>query len=327
MRRVNDRRRSAALQLWPRQVPRAAKAPRRLAPRLPTRQPLRFGQAVAVKAGRLGWEQGVVEPLQRFRRDALGAEAAGPPRVLVRVDEFPHARAFDPHGKFGTEAFRHFHAVLAEAGIPYLLAITPNVSRDYLDPEVGERRRLDAGEIKTVADVAGDRVVFGLHGADHRTRHANPRHHSEFCGLPDSEAAARIDGARAVFDDLGHPTPVFVPPFNRFDAGQYPLLAERFEVVCGGPESVRLLGWQPAPVWQGEAVYLPSYAPLYGTSAEAAAGIERLLELEAALWAPVTLHWGWELEDDFASLRRLCKLLQGIAADWTDFLAAVAATR
>lgn len=324
---MSDPRRSAALHLWPRQVPPAAKAGRRLAPRLPTRQPLRFGQALAAKAGRLDWERSVVEPLMRFRRDALGAEAAGPPRVLVRVDEFPHARAFDPHGPFGTEAFRRFHAVLAEAGIPYLLAITPNVSRDYLDPEVGERRRLDAGETETLASLPGDRVVFGLHGADHRTRHANPRRHSELCGLAADEVAVRIDGARAAFDELGLATPVFVPPFNRFDAAQYPLLAERFEVVCGGPESVRLLGWQPTPVWQRGAVYLPSYAPLYGTSAEAAKGIERLLQLEAAVWAPVTLHWGWELEDDFESLRRLCRLLQGIVADWTEFLAAVAATR
>jgi hypothetical protein len=324
---VSDALRSAALQLWPHKAPAGTKVPRRLAPNLPVRQPLRFGQALAVKAGRLGWEQGVVEPLQRFRRDALGAEAAGPPRVLVRVDEFPHARAFDPHGKFGTENFRRFHAVLAEAEIPYLLAITPNVSRDYLDPEVGERRRLDTGEIKTIGDIAGDRVVFGLHGADHRTRYANPRRHSEFLGLDNNEAAARIDGARAIFDDLGHPTPVFVPPFNRFEPWHWRLLAKRFEVVCGGPESVRLLGWQPTPVWHHEAVYLSSYAPLYGTSAEAAAGVERLRQQEAALWAPVTLHWGWELEDDFASLRRLCRLLQGIAADWSEFLAAVAATR
>jgi hypothetical protein len=327
MRRVSEKRRSAALQVWPHRLPPGAKAPRRLAPRLPTRQPQRFGQALAVKAGRLGWERSVVEPLLRFRRDVLGTEASGPPRVLVRVDEFPHARAFDPHGKFGTEAFRRFHAVLAEAGIPYLLAITPNVSRDYLDPEVTERRPLDPGEVETMRGLPADRVVFGLHGADHRTRHANPRRHSEFCGLSSDEAGGRIDGARAVFDGLGLATPVFVPPFNRFDASQYPLLAERFEVVCGGPESVRLLGWQPTPVWQGEAVYLPSYAPLYGTSAEAAAGVQALIEREANLWAPVTLHWGWELEDDFASLRRLCELLQGIAADWTDFLAAVAATR
>jgi hypothetical protein len=327
MRGVNDAQRSAALHLWPHQLSPTAKVGRGLAPNLPTRQPRRFAQAVAVKKGRLGWEQNVVEPLLRFRRAALGAEAAGPPRVLVRVDEFPHARAYDPHGKFGTENFRRFHAVLAEAGIPYLLAITPNVSRDYLDPEVKERRHLDAGELETIDEVAADRVVFGLHGADHRTRHASPRRHSEFLGLDTNEAALRIDEARAVFDGLGHPTAVFVPPFNRFDSGHWRLLAKRFEVVCGGPESVRLLGWQPTPAWQNEAVYLPSYAPLYGTSAEAAAGVERLLELEAGIWAPMTLHWGWELEDDFASLRRLCRLLQGIAADWTDFLAAVAATR
>src|SRR6476646_9727723 len=284
MRRVSDSRRSAALHVWPHRLLDDAKTPRRLAPRLPTRQPHRFGQAVALKAGRLAWERSVVEPLQRFRRDALGDEAPGPPRVLVRVDEFPHARAHDPNGKFGTEAFKRFHAVLAEAGIPYLLAITPHVSHDYLDPETQERRPLDPGEIETMRTLPADRVVFGLHGADPRTRHANPRRHSEFCGLSNDEAGASFDGR-----DL--PTPVFVPPFNRCDAGQYPLLADRFEVVCGAPESVRLLGWQPTPVWQGEAVYLPSYFPLYGTSAEAAAGVRALVEQEAKLCAPVILHW------------------------------------
>ena len=46
---------------------------------------------------------------------------------------------------------------------------------------------------------------------------------------------------------------------------------------------------------------------------------EVLRELEAAVWAPLTLHWGWELEDDFASLRRLCDLLQGIAEQGGDY--------
>ena len=49
--------------------------------------------------------------------------------------------------------------------------------------------------------------------------------------------------------------------------------------------------------------------------------------LEAALWAPITLHWGWELRDDFATLRTLCGALAGRVADWTAFLAAVAASR
>jgi hypothetical protein len=324
-----DERRTAALQLWPHTPGGEGERARRElgVRRLPTPQPLRFGEALAQRRGRLGWERHVAEPLTRFRRAALGEQAAGQPRALVRVDEFPHARAFDSRAKFGTRAYRRFHAVLAEAGIPYLLAITPHVSRDYLDPDAAERRDLDAGEVEALRSLEGDGVVFGLHGADHRTRNASPRHHSELCGLPPAQAAARIDGARAVFDGLGLPTPVFVPPFNRFDAAQYPLLAERFEVVCGGPESVRLLGFHRTPVWQGEAVYLPSYAPLYGTAAEAAAEIERLAERQAALWAPITLHWGWELKDDFAGLRRLCEVLQGRVADWSEFLAAVAASR
>lgn len=325
-----DQRRSAALQLWPRPPVEPAvgrRERRRLAPRLPTRQPLRFAQALGARFGGDLWEKGVVSPVTAYRRAALGAEAAGQPRALVRVDEFPHARAFDPAGPFGTDAFRRFHAVLAEAGVPYLLAITPHVSRDYLDPEVAERRELDPGEVETLRSLGKEGVVFGLHGADHRTRNASPRHHSEFCGLGARETAERIDGARAVFTSLGLETPVFVPPFNRFDAAQYPLLAERFEVVCGGPESVRLLGFQPTPAWHGEAVYLPSYPPLYDTAAEATAGLERLAERGEPLWAPITLHWGWELKDDFAALRRLCAALQGRAASWREFLDAVAASR
>jgi peptidoglycan/xylan/chitin deacetylase (PgdA/CDA1 family) len=323
-----DEIRSAALHLWPHPpVDTGRRGRRKLAPRLPTPQPLRFAQALGARLGADLWQKGVVGPVSAYRHAGLGDAAAGPPRALVRVDELPHARAFDSAGKFGTDAYRRFHAVLAEAGIPYLLAITPHVSRDYLDPEVAERRDLDDVEVETMRSLREDGVVFGLHGADHRTRNASPRHHSEFCGLAPEEAAARIDGARGVFDALDLPTPVFVPPFNRFDAAQYPLLAERFDVVCGGPESVRLLGFHRTPVWQGEAVYLPSYAPLYGTAVEAVTEIERLVELEAALWAPITLHWGWELKDDFAGLRRLCELLQGRVAAWSDFLAAVAASR
>jgi peptidoglycan/xylan/chitin deacetylase (PgdA/CDA1 family) len=328
-----EQRRSAALQMWPQGAPAAdGEAGRvlrggRLAGRMPVPQPLRFAQALAFRGGRIGWERNVVEPLMRARRAAFAAAGGGQPRALIRVDEFPHARGHDPAGRFGSDAFRRFHAVLAEAGVPYLLAITPHVSRDYLDPELDERRDLDDSELAVLDELGREGVVFGLHGADHRTRHASPRRHSELCGLGLAETAARIDGARAVFERLGLSTPVFVPPFNRFDAAQYPLLAERFEVVCGGPESVRLLGFHRSPTWFGEAVYLPSYPPLYGRSAEVAAGIERLGDLQAPLWAPVTLHWGWELEDNFASLRRLCRALAGRTAGWEEFLAAVAASR
>jgi hypothetical protein len=327
-----DQRRSAALLLWPQRADEAgedalAAASRPFRQTRPGSLPRRLAQAVATKRGRLGWETGVVEPLGAARRAALGDAASGEPRVLVRVDEFPHAQGFDPSDGFGTERFKRFHAVLAEAGVPYLLAITPRVSREYLDPDVTESRPLDDTEVEQLLQLQRDGVAFGLHGLDHRTRHASPRRHSELCGLGPAATAERIDAALRGFADLSLDLPVFVPPFNRFDPGQYGPLAARFDVVCGGPESVRLLGFSPTPAWRGEAVYLPSYPPLYERAVEVAAEVERLAAAEAALWAPATLHWGWELEDDLAGLRRSCRALATRAADWRGFLEAVAASR
>jgi Uncharacterized protein conserved in bacteria (DUF2334) len=276
--------------------------------------PVRYAQAVALKLGRLG----------RAGGDAAGT---GRPWPLVRVDEFPHAAAFDSSGRFGTEAFKRFHAVLAEASVPYLLAVTPRVSRDYLDPEQDEWRPLDRAETAELQELKRDDVVFGLHGLDHRSRHPSPRRHSELCGLSVSETEERIDLALSTLTGSGIETPVFVPPFNRFDASQYNLLAERFDVVCGGPESIRLLGFRPTPVRDGAAVYLPSYAPLYGRAAAVQAEVERMIEAEEALWAPITLHWGWELEDDFADLRRLGSRLAEYAVDWRRFLEAAGDSR
>lgn len=328
---VGGQRRSAALLLWPERLNGGADPPAELLRPFDGNgrrsRPRRLLEALATRRGWTNWESQVVGPLMDARRAALGEDAAGPPRVLLRVDEFPHARAFDPAGPFGTEAFKRFHAILAEAGIPYLLAISPRVSRDYLDPTVAESRPLDNSELAQLQKLAGEGVAFGLHGLDHRTRHTSPRRHSELCGLSADALCRRIDTARATFDEMGLPTPVFVPPFNRFDASQYQPLAERFEVVCGGPESVRLLGFSMTPVWRGDAVYLPSYPPLYGHASDVAAGVEHLAELEAALWAPATLHWGWETRDDFDGLRRLCGVLAERTAAWPDFLAAVASSR
>jgi hypothetical protein len=328
--RAAEQSRSAALLLWPHATPpepspAALRAPFASAG-LPS-LPRRLLQAVALKRGRLTWEDDVVAPLVAARHAALGAVADGPPRALVRVDEFPHARAFDSAGRFGTDAFRRFHAVLAEAGVPYLLAASARVAREYLDPEISESRPLDDGELEQLRELAADdRVTFALHGLDHRTRHRSPRRRSEFCGLGAEAAAARVDTARATLAAAGVRTPVFVPPFNRFDSGQYGLLAERFEVVCGGPESIRLLGFPPTPAWRGKAVYLPSYAPLYGRSQAVAPALRSLEERRAGIWAPVTLHWGWEMEDDFASLRELCRQLADSAVAWGEFLAAVRAS-
>ncbi len=97
--------------------------------------------------------------------------------------------------------------------------------------------------------------------------------------------------------------------------------------MCGGPESVGLVGFQPTPVWRGEAVYLPAYHPLYGHARDVLGPVRRLIDGQAALWTPVVLHWGWEADEDWKALERLVAALAPHAAHWDEFLGAVRESR
>jgi hypothetical protein len=290
--------------------------------------PWRMLQRLAMRRGSLSYAADCLPAFRAARRSLLGDSAdSAPPRLLVRVDEFPHARALDEPDAYGTHAFERFHAILSGAGIPYLLALTPVLSHEYLDPSRRDGRPMSDAEVAVMRRVLSDGAVPALHGLDHRTRHAHPRRHSEFSGLTLEQTAERLDRAMAMLADLGVATNVFVPPFNRFDARQYALLADRFDVVCGGPETVALLGYHRTPLVRGDAVYLPSYAPFYGSSAEIESAVDRYAAEAAGLWVPITLHWGWEAEEGFGSLERMARAIAPLAASWDDFLAEFRAAR
>jgi hypothetical protein len=289
--------------------------------------PVRFAQRVQRKLGRLEYEQAVEEPLMAARRAALGAEAEGPPRFLVRVDEFPHYMASDEPARYGTERYLQFHELMRDAGVPYLVAVLPRVSNASLDPAATGWRPLLDDERALLAKMPGEGVAYGLHGLDHRTRHASPRRHSELCGLSVAATEELLAAALAELEPSGIRPRVFVPPYNRFDAGQYDVLARSFDVVCGGPETVGLLGFQRTPVWRGDAVYLPSYHPLYGHAGEVREGARGMIGRRSALWAPVVLHWGWEADEGWGELRALLAEIAPYAARWEDFLAEVDASR
>jgi peptidoglycan/xylan/chitin deacetylase (PgdA/CDA1 family) len=289
--------------------------------------PVRFAQRLQRKLGGLEYERAVAEPLMAARRAALGAAAGGAPRFLVRVDEFPHYLAADDPEGYGTERYLRFHEIMREAGVPYLVAVLPRVPHDALDPQGSEWRGLLEEELTLLGRLPGEGVSFGLHGLDHRTRHVSPRRHSELCGLSVEATEKLIATGLDELAAAGVRPRVFVPPYNRFDARQYDVLARSFEVVCGGPETVGLLGFQRSPVWRGEAVYLPSYHPLYGHAGEVREAARRLIDREAAIWAPIVLHWGWEADEDWTALRDLLAVIAPHAAHWEDFLAEVAASR
>jgi len=287
--------------------------------------PMRWTQDVLRKLGRLDPER----PLLAARRAVLGERAAAPPRFLLRVDEYPHYQAWDTPERFGSDGFRRFHEILTRAGVPYLVAVLPRVSRAPLDPRGADSRALTEEEAALLRELAAhEDVALALHGRDHRTRSASPRRHSELCGLDPRATEALLDDALGELAGHGIAAPsTFVAPYNRFDAGQWPLLARRFAIVGGGPEAIRRIGFQRAPQWRDAAVYLPSYAPCYGHARDVLPAAERAIARQTGLWTPLVLHWGWEADAGWEELRRLCERIAPFAARWQDFEAAVERSR
>jgi hypothetical protein len=288
--------------------------------------PERARQRVAMKRGRLDYEHDWLEPLQAARRTALGPGADGPPKFLVRVDEFPYYSGYD-NPTFGYDASMRFHAVMADAGVDYLLAVVPQWTHEPLRPDGSGGRSLDDRDRELVERMASEGVVFAQHGATHRTRFSNPRRRSELGGLGAADLRALLDGGRERLEAIGIRTRVLVPPFNRFDAGQWDVLASRYDVITGGPESVLMMGFHGGPQWRGEAIYLPCYDPLYEKAAVVLGAVERLLARGIGTWIPVVLHMGWEVEDGFAALGRLARRIAPYAVSWREFLHAVEASR
>ena len=287
----------------------------------------RLRERLAQRRGRLDAENESVAPLMLARRAVLGDDAHASPRVLVRVDEFPHCQVADQPERFGSDVFMQFHEILRGAGIPYMAAVLSHIPSEPYNPSANGSRPLDDSELACLETMRSDGVEFATHGFDHRTRHKQSRRHSELSGLDDLALGALLDRATAQLDAHGIQPKVFVPPYNRFSAGQYDQLASRYDVVCGGPESVGMLGFQRGPLWRGDAVYFPSYAPLYGRADEALAAVERLAALQIPVWAQLTLHWGWELKDGFSALERTASRIAAFARPWGEFLTEVAQSR
>jgi peptidoglycan/xylan/chitin deacetylase (PgdA/CDA1 family) len=286
--------------------------------------PVRLAETLAMKTGMLSLQRHVIRRIAAARVEALGqAAAAEPPRLLVRVDEFPHARVWDQPERYGNDAFHRFHRVLAEAGVPYLLAVTPRPCHDYLDPSARGDRGLTDAERDLLALACAEGAEPAAHGLTHRTRHPRPHRHSELCGLSAGELAGLLERADEELAAAGVRPRVFVPPFNRFDAGQLGVLAERFAVVCGGSESVRLLGFVPGPAWRGETVLFLSCPPLYDNAEQLTATVHDIATTTAGAWLQLTLHFGWEADRGFTALARFAEAVAPFARPWSEFLAAV----
>jgi predicted ATP-grasp superfamily ATP-dependent carboligase len=288
--------------------------------------PERARQRIAMKQGRLDWAREWLAPLQAARRAAIGEAADGPPRFLVRVDEFPYYSGYDDP-RFGAEASLRFHSVLAEHGVEYLLAVVPQWTHEPLRPGGSGGRPLDDSDRELLGRMRAEGATFAQHGATHRTRFESPRRRSELGGLASDALLGLLEDGRRRLAAIGLEPRILVPPFNRFDAGQWETMAAHYDVITGGPESVLTMGFHGGPQWRGGAVYLPCYEPLYAKAEVVLGAVENLIALQVGTWIPVVLHMGWEIDDAMASLGRLAQRIAPYAASWDDFLGAVDASR
>jgi hypothetical protein len=302
----------------PSQLARAEVRAAATSERIPSVVSRRYQRRLMAK-GALRYEARTVARQMAARRAVLGDAADGPPRLLLRAGAFPHPLADEDPRRFGIEPFRRAHATLAEVGIPYLVAVTPRVSARPLDPRDERWRPLDDRELEVLTELRHDGVTFAAHGLDHRTRRRGRP--SELGGLKSKDLPVHLDLAAAELAEVAIRPDVFVPPFDRFDWRQWDAIAQRYTVVTAGHDSVDAVGYHDGPLWRGDAVWLPVYAPLDGPAPDVLAAARTLAEAGASVWAGAAIDWSAEATG--SGLGALAHGIREWAVEWERFLEAV----
>jgi hypothetical protein len=235
----------------------------------------------------------------------------GEPAFLVRVDDFP-----DPN--IDAERFLTFHEILAEKNIPYLLGVTPFPSRAPLNPKNSDFGSIEGHELEILKQVSISKVEVAMHGVTHQTRSANRP--TEIVGLNAENLESNLLRGLEELRTDGYKADVFIPPFNSLDLSSIKVLRKYFRVVCGGPESVLHVGLRLSPSFLNGVLYLPSYFPAYGRAREVLGFVQNLKTIREPVFVPLTLHWGWEVRDNFADVEKLCTVVQGRVLPWGNIL-------
>ncbi len=195
-------------------------------------------------------------------------------------------------------------AIFTRYHCPFLAAIT---GRDLADP--------GSGSLFEEIRAAGG--VIGIHGFNHSGMFGP--FPSELLQMTFPEILGKVDAIRR--NPLLENSPsILVPPFNAIGPEQILILSRHFDVICGGPETVRFTDGVAGPVsFKGGGWYFPSLHPFYGSCRSMLRyGAPRLLRsLSGAVC--LTTHLTVEAEDRFSALAELLASLQETCKSWNIF--------
>lgn len=234
-------------------------------------------------------------------------EKPGRPRFLIRVDDFPSSRA-------NLEKFKDFHHIFQKHGLPYLLGVTPLLSENPLDPANKELKKLTNKEIEFLKEPL---IELGLHGITHQT--LSHQRHSEFVDLSPEQKEKKLKQGIEEMESYGFSPQVLIPPFNSLSKEGYKIAKQHFKAITGGPETIRTLGFQVTPCYLMGSLYVPSYYYVYGR-AERILNFLNSADISEEIVIPITLHWAWEIKNDFKGVKKLCDFVKGKELSWNNFL-------
>ena len=232
-------------------------------------------------------------------------------RYIIRVDDFPR-------WDIPSNEYRKFHQIISLHNIPYLLGVTPFLSNEPLNPMCNTTQRLTQDEIDFLHTATKDGVKIALHGFTHKAIHKNCP--SEIVGLNNEDLDKKIRISLDEFKQNGFTTDVFVPPFNTFDYRSIDVLKNYFSIVCGGPESIRYVGFRLTLSYIDGCLYIPSYPLVYGKAKQICEFVDKMSTVQESIIVPITLHWAWERGNGFEDVKMLCREIEGNVLEWKELV-------
>ena len=249
--------------------------------------------------------------IRRLVKEKFQLCSNGKPTFLLRVDDFPR-------WDISTDQFLRFHNILSTHEIPYLLGVTPFLCKDPLSTAFQACNEMTKDDMNILRKISECGVEVAMHGFSHQT--TNTYRHTELVGVSKQEIERKLIKGIEKFHSNGLKTDFFIPCFNTFDLPSLRILKRYFKVICGGPESILYIGLRLSPSYVEDILYVPSYYPAYGRAKEILPFIENVKKIKENILVPVTVHWSWEIENNFRDVTKLCQFIKGQTGSWTSFL-------
>lgn len=236
-----------------------------------------------------------------FTQKDLAAAPLSGPKFIIRVDDFPAYR-------IGTDGFRRFHEHFRPYDFTYIIGITPSLGSGG-----GDEYAYTDADFGMLHQVHQDGVEFALHGFTHRAGKDRFHYDCELSLYSDDQLVEQLGQAANWFREHELTVPDhFIPPFNTFSQRDYSIISRFCRIVHGGPLSLTTFGkFVPGYDKAVHALYLPSYEPFYGRAESIHSCLaHHVPRFRRAMLYVITLHWWWEIEDDFSHLAKLLAYLR-----------------